>query len=197
MLHIKHELILKIEKYILKMPKIYWHTKTLFIRWWKYKWSNKYDHCINCWTCEKKHKWNGLCRKCWELERDKNPYRVFMKKRMRRKNYYKTRLLKILDKKEKPRRWQIPFLTPETRKKQKLLWYKNNFERISLERKVKRRLKNNLPCLKMIINCNEVLFPFESLEKPKTFTSDKYDEYKEKLKQFEILTAFYKQKFKN
>ena len=69
---------------------------------------------------------------------------------------------------------------------------KQNYERISLQRKVQRRLKKNLPCLKIMINWKERFLPFESLEKPKTSTSSEYEEYKEKLKQFEILTAFYR-----
>lgn len=58
-----------------KFMKAHWHTWNLFIRGWKYKWSYKHDHCIECGTCKFKHKGKGLCTSCTEKKRAKNPKR--------------------------------------------------------------------------------------------------------------------------
>jgi len=42
--------------------------------------------------------------------------------------------------------------TPEQIKEYQKQWHKDNSYRISLQKKVARRLKNNLPCLQIIIN---------------------------------------------
>lgn len=103
--------------------KQYWHTGTLFISWWKYKWANRYDHCIDCKTCNRKHKWNWLCTICFDNKRI-TPERTISKRKACMKwhqaNY------KYIPKEEQKRKWPKWFLTPEERKKYQHEWYLKN-----------------------------------------------------------------------
>ncbi len=180
------------------MAKNFWHTKTLFIDSnWKYKWSYKNDFCINCKTCKFKHKWRWLCTSCFEKERKtKSNKRKFNLKKQNTKFYVKSRVLHYLNKKEdlRFRKRRSNFNEKEYKKK----YYIDNLERLKLQSKTHRRLKKWLPCLKIIVNWKDKFLPFESLDKPSQYNnlnySEEYDEWKEKIRQFDLLVNFWKKK---
>jgi len=141
--------------------KAYWHTKTLFIQWWKYKWACKYDHCINCLKCDKKHKWRWLCTSCWDKERDKNPKR----KEIKHKAWMKWH---VINKPKKPREewkkmWPKPTWFDQIQYKKD--WYRMNREPILLLRKWESRKKKWLPCIEYRAPKRTVYLPFDDLIK--------------------------------
>jgi len=168
--------------------KKYWHTWTLFINWWKYKWAYKYEHCIECWQSNSKHKGKWLCTKCWDKERGKTGKRKRQNMIKSRKFYYKERILMFLVKtefKKKKRNW-----TNESMDIYKKEWYKQNKERISLEKKTKTRLKNWLPCLQMYIKWKLRYFAFAWIDKPKV--KPEFDlNYQKTKKEYNILKSYY------
>ena len=101
--------------------KQYWHTKTLFIQWNKYKWSFKYDYCISCKWVSKKHKWKWLCTSCFDKKRKENPKRAFNLVKQQWKHYYKTRILMFLEKTEHKKK-KVNF-TKEDFKEYQKEWY--------------------------------------------------------------------------
>lgn len=166
--------------------KEFWHTKTLFKQWWKYKWSLKYNYCIECKTCDSIHKGRWLCTKCWDKERNKNPKRKLQKYKSHIKHYdyarifntkwFRTRIDDILTNYARDKKNQI---TANLNRKE--IW--------SIKKRIKRRLDKWLPCLKIIINWKIRYLPFEDLIKPKDINL--YEEWKEKDKQFKILKKYY------
>ena len=173
------------------MSKKYWHTKTLFKKWNKFYWSYKYDFCIKCKTCNFKHKGNWLCDSCFDKERKiKNPKRVINLKKQNLVHYYKKRILLFLTKTAHKKK--VKNKTPEQIKEYQKQWHKDNSYRISLQKKVARRLKKNLPCLQIIINWKTRHLPFADITKPATTTSKDYLEWKEKRKMFNTLVKFWK-----
>ena len=170
---------------------------TLFVQWWKIKWSYKFQCCIKCNSCDFKHKWRGLCTRCWDKKRDKTRKRIEQKKITKAKwhkdNYkksisikdilfYRTNIFSILNTKEK--------LLADKRRVSSRYYHKNK-DVLNLINTVRRRIKRWKPCLKIIINWKDRYLPFESLDKPKTFTNKRYDEYILQKKQFKILTDYY------
>lgn len=168
-----------------------WHTKTLFLQNWKYyKWSYKYDNCIQCKTCKFKHKGNWLCSSCYDKKRKiKDDKRKFQLKKQNWKHYYKRRVLLFLEKKEDLRFWKRE--SNFDQKVYKAKWYQENYERIRLINKLRIRQRKWLNCLKMIIKWKDVYFPFEWIEKPSKVDSIEYEKYKENLKEFNILKKYY------
>jgi len=162
------------------------HTWTLFIQAWKYKWSRKYEKCIKCGTCNKKHKSKWLCSSCYDKKRKENPKRVFNLKLQSFKFHFKNRALQYLTKtKRKPKKKYSDL------KKYRKEYYEKNKEVLSLISKTYRRRKRNLPCLKMYIWDKTIYFPFEWIDKPANFSDSKYWEYKQRLKEFTLIKNFY------
>ena len=172
--------------------KRYWHTNTLFIEWWKYKWSRKYDTCICCKSPKKPHKWNWLCIACFDKQRAKK--RKWALKRQAWKCYYKNRLLYILTTAKDPRkkRWQKP--TGFDYKKYRKEWYRKNREVMLLKWEVARRREKGLPCLKAFIKWKEVYFPFEWIpDKPyaNNPNSVTWEDYEKVKRQYDLLYNWY------
>lgn len=174
------------------------HTWTLFLQNWKYyKWSYKFDNCTVCRTCKFKHKWNWLCIGCYDKQRKVyNPKRIINLKKQQLVNYFRGRINLFLNKTEKSKRWRKKFLTEEAKIQYKKEWYNKNLEKILIDREVKKRLRDNKPCLKMIINWKDIFMPFESLEKPvninwSSWFSKEWYEWKENSRKFEILKKHY------
>lgn len=164
-----------------------WHTKTLFIQWWKYKWAWHYETCIECKTVKFKHKWKWLCSSCFDRDRKKNKQRVTNLKIQSFKFHYKNRALQYLTKtkhKKKKLNWDIV--------KYKKEYYENNRVVILLINKAKRLRKRWFNCLKMNIKDKVIYFPFEWIEKPKTYTDKDYLDYKQKMKEFDLIVNFYR-----
>jgi len=166
--------------------KKYWHTGTLFLQNWKYyKWSYKFDFCIECKTCNFKHKGRWLCTSCRDKERDKNETRKKQKynisKKWHKKNYEPV--------KERKKR-KSNFNPVEYRKK----YYNENKEVIKYLAKVYRMKKKWLQCIKIIINWKQRFLPFtELLEKPTTtwLNFKIYEEWKEEQRIFDLIKLFY------
>ena len=168
-----------------------WHTGTLFMQAWKYKWSYKNDTCIECGSCKFKHKGKGLCVACYDKKRKiDEPKRKFNLAKQGWKHYYKTRVLMFLEKtshKKKKRK-----KSKEDIRKYKNEWYHKNKEALSLKARVYRRRKKWLPCLQMIVNNKTVYFPFSEISKPtQAFWSPEWQEYAEKRRQYDILREYY------
>lgn len=175
--------------------KKYWHTKTLFIQtWnWKYKWSYKHEHCIKCWTCNFKHKWRWLCTRCWDKERDKKTSRKLIKKKAS-ENYYDKHLRRNFKKDIQYFKFRIYNLISRKKEKKKE-WIEKNKEAILLKGKVYRRLQKWLTCMQVIINWKTRYLPFETLEKPNKFCNDlQKNIWKQNMRDFEILKKYYKNK---
>jgi len=158
--------------------KICWHTKTLFIQWWKYKWSYKFNHCIKCLTCENKHKWKWLCTKCFDKNRDKN----FNRKKVKLKAWLKYYQKHKWTDKEKIRLRNVA-----------KVYYQKHKEALKIIQRVRNRLKAWKKCLKIVINWKDRYLPFENIEKPNCTTSNMnlYDEWREKIRQLDILNNYY------
>lgn len=161
--------------------KKYWHTKTLFIQWWKYKWSFKYEHCISCWKVEKPHKWRWLCTSCWDKERDKNPRRKEVKQKARHKWH-------VTHKPKKPRdewlpMWPKRFLTEEDKKKYRAEWYQKWKEPIIILN------KGRIWERKWIILPKYQWKPIPFDIWPKT-KEESYEEYKERMRKYELVKSF-------
>lgn len=134
--------------------KKYWHTWTLFIKWWKFKWAYKYDHCIKCRKADFKHKWKWLCTSCYDRERKNNSkQRKINLKIQNTKHYYKSRILLFLEKKEYKKTWPKTniFNLLEYRKN----YYQKNKEVLKLIAKWNRMNKSWKNPLKIIINWKE------------------------------------------
>lgn len=165
--------------------KKYWHTGTLFIQWWKYKWSYKYEHCIWCGQCDKKHKWNWYCINCFDKQRKKkNPKRIINLKFQWLRHYYKKRVLLFLEKKE--RKKKIKTFDVISYRKQ---WYLKNKERVKLEKKwnQEKLLWNNV--LEIITKKKTIYIPFMQLQKD---YCNSYEEYKENQRKYNLILEFYK-----
>lgn len=171
-----------------------WHTWTLFFKGWKYRWSYKYEHCIECWQTNNKHKGHWLCTYCHEKARTDSPIRQRQKKIIRARHYYRYRVDLFLNKPAPIKRWRVKVLTREERLQQQKDWYKRNSPRISLQKQIKTRLKKWLPCMQIVIKGETRYLPFESLEKPSTTTNDNYEQWKEDIENFKILKAYYESK---
>lgn len=182
--------------------KKYGHTGTLFIQHqnWKYKWSYKYDHCRHCWTCNFKHKWRWLCTSCWDKERAKKKSRILVRRKASKnrysKHFKKNPIIKEI-------RWKIiKILNQERRKemnrKRCLKWRSKNKEVINIKQRVKTRQKKWLYCMEYRINWKTIFLPFEDLWKPINNLYSKnhkqYEEWKQNMKDFEILKKYYKNK---
>ena len=175
--------------------KRYWHTNTLFIEWWKYKWSRKYDTCVCCKSPKKPHKWNWLCIACFDKQRAKK--RKWALKRQTWKCYYKNRLLHILTTIKDPRKkpWVKP--TGFNQKEYRKQWYQKNKEIMLLKWEVARRREKGLPCLKAFIKWKEMYFPFENIEKPDTLHSqnpkiwEEYEKWRINIEKYDLLYNWY------
>lgn len=165
--------------------KKYWHTWTLFIQAWKYKWSYKHDYCVVCWKCDFKHKWNWLCTSCWDKKRDNNERRKEIKRKAGLK-YHEQNYKPVIERKKRVKSFDA--------KKYRKEWYNKNIEALKLKAKAYRMMKKGIQCLKMIINWKEKYFPFEWLIEKPTTTWNKfkeYDQWKEQQRQFIILKKYY------
>ena len=180
------------------MSKKYWHTWTLFLQNWKYyKWSYKFDYCIECKNCDSKHKWNWLCTSCWDKNRQNNARRKITRKIAWIRFSYRRRVLHRLITKQRIYKKLDPDILKENRNKTIQKWIDKNREVINLQNKVYRRKRKWLPCLKIIINWKDRFLPFESLEKPATvFQNPKYDKWKKEQKEYDILINYYKNAWK-
>ena len=140
--------------------KKYWHTWTLFIQAWKYKWSFKYEHCIKCGKCDSKHKGRWLCTKCRDKERDKNKHRKSIKKQAWLKFYNKVK---------------DTIKEKERKKKQAKKYYTKNQEYIKAMSRVYYRLSRGLPCLQILCdNWKYKKIPCDTLEKPNNYNNPNY-----------------------
>lgn len=160
--------------------KAYWHTKTLFIQGWKYKWACKYEHCIECWQTKFKHKWRWLCTSCWEKERDKTERR----KEVKYKAWHKWH---IENKPKKPREeWKKMWPKPTgfDRSEYGKQWYQKNREVILLLNKWKVRKRKWLPVIEILGK----YIPYINLEKPPTLKW--YDEWKQNQQIFDKIIQF-------
>lgn len=165
------------------MSKQFWHTKTLFIQNWKYKWSYKYNYCIECWTCNFKHKWNWLCTSCREKKRDKTKARQETKKKAMLK-YYKLNYKPVEIRKKKESNF-------DTKKYQKQ-WQIENKEVLKLFARIYKMQKKWLNCIQIIVNGKIRYLPFtEMLEKPVTTNFDNYEKRKKQQIEFEVLRKYY------
>ncbi len=178
--------------------KKYWHTKTLFIQpWtWKYKWSYKFEHCVECLTCNFKHKGRWLCTSCWDKERKAKKKRSIKLKIASRRFSFRKRIKFWLENQPK-KKWPRPFLESEkkTRKEIAQDYYKKNKEVLNIKGAVWRRRQKGLFCMQANFGWKIVFLPFESLEKPKKFDNPNYEKeyeiWRKNLKDFEILKSFY------
>lgn len=103
--------------------KAFWHTKTLFIEWWKYKWSRKYDHCVECWQCKFKHKWRWYCTSCWDKEQYRDDRRE--QKRQAWKKWHEANYTRI-PREQWKKMWHPVIRTPESIKAYNKEWYQKN-----------------------------------------------------------------------
>jgi len=185
------------------MNKIYWHTGTLFKQWNKLMWARKYEHCIECWTCNYQHKAKWLCCHCREVERMKDKKRQIMRKIVKIRYWVRLRIKRKL---ATPKRklsymelkyWKAdPERTKKIKRESKKNYYKNNKELCCLLWKVFRMRKSWKKCMEIIINNKTRYLPFASLDKPKTGTSKENEKYKKKLREFLILKKYYEKCWK-
>ncbi len=174
------------------MPKMYWHTKTLFLQNWKYyKWSYSFDHCIVCGTCKFKHKGRWLCTSCWDKERKNKRNRKISRKIAWVKYSFRRRIKHWLDTKIAPKYWPARILSEEDKKEYKKSWYEKHKEVMKLISKAYRMEKKWLNPLKIMVNWKTRLLPFTTLEKPKMTTDPKYDEWKKNQSDFLKIRSYY------
>lgn len=167
--------------------KQYWHTKTLFIKAGKYKWSYKYNHCIKCWTCDHKHKWRWLCTSCWDKQRYNTPKRKEVRAKASQRFCEKNRIPRDQWKKMWPKpKW---LYNEEEYKKQ---WYNDNRPALLLMWKAKRLIQSGKPVMQMMIKWKTRYLPFETLEKPKAMTDPRYNQWKKNNEEFQILMRYWK-----
>lgn len=162
------------------MAKEYGHTNTLFIQWWKYKWSYKYDHCISCGKVDKPHKWRWLCTRCWDKERDQDP---------KRKEYKKTKCHEwyVENNPKKPREeWKSKWRKPTwfSKKEYQHQWYMKNRDAIWLIRKWEVRRKRWLPTIQIFWKH----IPYFDITKP--IALEWYDEWKKNIELFDKVRKF-------
>ena len=136
--------------------KAYWHTKTLFIEWWKYKWAKEHNNCVLCGRCDFPHKGKWLCTKCYDKERLKNPAR---KKQIAKNN----------------RNWLVNNREEiqEKRKQAKKLYYNIYKEELNFIAKWKRYKK----AWKQVIHIWKFPLPVWP-EKPRSILHSTYNEWK-------------------
>ncbi|NDK08255.1 hypothetical protein EOM39_03315 [Candidatus Gracilibacteria bacterium] len=181
--------------------KKYGTTGTLFKQGKKYKWSYKYEHCVECGTCKFKHKGNGLCTSCWDKKRaihNKNRQRTL---RINKIRWYAKRMVRhYLIKTHRLKGGPKKILTEEQKKQYKKDWEKKNRYPKKLIKIVKERQKNGLYCMQIVINGTLRYLPFDNLYKPllsrgKYCDNETYEDqmikYKEKLYQLDILKIYY------
>lgn len=157
-----------------------WHTKTLFIQWWKYKWSYKYDHCIECKTVKFKHKWRWLCTRCWDEERSIKPNRIESKQKASKKWH-------TINKPRKPReeyKKSLPKPTWFDRRSYQKEWYMKNREVILFLKKWVVRKRKWLPTIEILWKH----IPYIDLEKPIAMSG--YDEWKKNVELFDKIRNF-------
>lgn len=149
-----------------------------FVKWWKMKWSYKYDKCIKCNSFNFKHKWHWLCTSCWDKKRDKNTKRKNQKLQAWNKYYEKN---KNTDK-EKER------LRLVARN-----YYNKNREALKYLQRAKTRIKTWKPCLTLNINDKIISLPFEDLEKPQIYKGNEklFEEFREKENIIDIIREYY------
>lgn len=171
------------------MSKEFWHTWTLFIQAWKFKWSYNYEHCIKCWTVTFKHKWRWLCTSCWEKERDKTKRRQEVKRKAWSKWHKEHYIYSDWSKKK----WPKPFLTKDDKKTYKKEYMRKHRERYKIIKEWKERKEKWLSYLEYNINWKIIYLPFWDLVKPNCTTNNMYlyDEWKEKIRKFNIIKNFY------
>ena len=168
------------------MAKEYWHTKTLFIQWWKYKWSYKHEHCTECKWVKFKHKGRWLCTSCWDKERANDPNRIETRLNASRKFSEKNRIPLELQKKK----WNKWWWTPEDKKAYQKSWYEKWKIAISTLKKWIVRKRKWLP----YVEYKWHPLPFETLGKPfdinVTCTDEQYAKWKSDMLLFEEVKKF-------
>ena len=175
-------------KYTINM-KAFWHTKTLFIQGWKYKWSYKYDHCIKCLWVQYKHKWNWLCTSCRDKERANDPKRIETRRKAWLK-WHKT------NKPKKPREewakmWPKP--TGFDQKAYQKQWYEENKIYLATLKKWKQFVERWIPC----ISYRGYSLPLADLDKPGTIheiSNERREtimrEWRERMKLFDMMRIY-------
>ena len=166
--------------------KIYWHTKTLFLKWNKYKWSYKYEFCIDCKRCDNIHKWNGRCVKCWDKNRNKSEKRKIKNKLTSIKYQYKTRILKWIEQTEKKKKMKV-----FDEKKYKQEYYQKNKEVLLLIKKWNKLKKLWWEFMYIFIWGKMRILPFKTLKKPKPYNKELYEQWRENIKQFSLLKKYW------
>lgn len=162
--------------------KAFWHTKTLFIQWWKYKWSFHFDHCTQCGKCDKKHKWRWLCSSCWEKDREKSDRRKEQKYQAWHRFSIKKRIPKELQRKKKP------IFTREEltvhRKEAYTKWYTEWKEAILILRKWQELKKLGI----VLPEYKWKPIPFDIW--PRDDKKEIYEQYKERMRKFDHIKAY-------
>lgn len=159
------------------MPEEKLRLDTFFKQGKKWVWSFKHTKCIECWYCKYKHIAKWVCRGCYDKNRYNTPWRIATKQKQYDRVKNNSEVRKMYNKSSGE-------------------YYQRNKEVIILLGNAKRRLKNWLPCLKIMIKGKEIALPFESLEKPKTVwnkdgLSPEYEKWKEKQRKFDVILKFY------
>lgn len=164
------------------MAKEYGHTKTLFIQWWKYKWSYKYEHCISCGKVDKPHKWRWLCTRCRDKKRDQDPKRKEQKYKACIK-WHENNYKRIPREEWKPM-GNLKRLTPEQKKEYQHQWYMKNREVIWLLRKWEVRKRKWLPTIQILWKH----IPYFDITKP--LALERYDEWKKNMELFDKVRKY-------
>ena len=159
--------------------KALWHTKTLFIQWWKYKWSFKFDHCTVCGTCDFPHKGRWLCTRCMDKERAKNPKRREALRKAGEK-WHTTNYVRIPREQWKPM-WPKP--TGFNQKEYQKEWYQKWKWAIIPLTKWREWAKKwvRLPLYKWHP------IPFDIWPRGK---EESYEKYKERMQKFDMIKSF-------
>ena len=161
--------------------KAYWHTKTLFLQNWKYyKWAYKYNHCIECWNCNHKHKWKWLCTSCRDKARHNKPKRIITLKKAN-----KTYLEKAKTDTNIKTRLRLNVKKYQTK----------NAEVLRIIRLARYKKNRWYPVMMMIINWKTIYLPFQTLEKPNLYQDNRnkveYEKWQKNIKDFQLLKEFY------
>lgn len=159
--------------------KQYGHTQTLFIQWGKYKWSYKYDHCVQCGTCKFKHKGRWLCTSCHDKERGKTEkrkevqYKATMK--WHNKNYVR------IPPEQHKKKWPKP--TGFDRKAYQKEWYQKRKEFLDILREWKRLEKE----WKILPKYKNHPLPFDIWP---MWTQESYEDFKKRKEKFDKIKKF-------
>ena len=168
--------------------KAFWHTKTLFIQAWKYKWSYKHDHCIKCLWVSFKHKGNWLCTSCWDKERTDNPLRKASRYKASMK-FHNANYVRI-PRDQWKKMWPKPTGFDEVAYKKQ--WYQKNKLYLATLKKWKLWLEKWIPC----ISYRGYPLPLQDLDKPYTKMMSESDEeiainsWKERMKLFDMMRIY-------